>query len=266
MVNALTTGVEMGNISDAQRRANLLAEVPQDGSPVGNTYLSKQLGWTPDVYLKIPNELVAEGKLSLGRGRGGSVRLSEPSGLPTTDIVDEEVHRHRERSLYPTFRESLRIWADAQGWSAYIIEQTSDQGRRRTGGRYTRPDFVVIGVKKYRYTPGVVRDIETFELKPIGAAIESVFEAAAHSRLATKSYLALQVGENEPTEDELSRIEAECQRFRIGLITFEDPKDYASWRYPVDPIRTEPDPELVEQFVRNQLSAKNQDQIGMWMH
>jgi hypothetical protein len=252
----------VGRISDEERKERLLGAVPRDGSPVGNTFLSKQLGWSPEAYFKLRNELVAEEKLSVGRGRGGSVRLSQPSILPTAEV--EEAHRPRERSLYPAFLVSLNTWADAQGWSNYIIEQTSDQGRRRTGGRLTRPDFLVVGVKKYEYTPGVVRDIETFEVKPIGAGIDSVFEAAAHSRVATKSYLALQVGENEPTEDELGRMEAECQRFGVGLITFEDPKDYANWSYPVDPIRREPDPELVEQFIRSQLMDKHQTKIRMW--
>jgi hypothetical protein len=253
----------MARITDDKRKQRLLQAIPADGTAVGNKYLAKSLGWALDSYFKLRNELVTDGKVEIGRGRGGSVRRVS-SEIDRAAVVPK-VRRTRERSLYPGFLESLRTWAGAQAWTEHIIQQTSDQGARRTGGRYTRPDFVVIGIKKYEYTPGVVRDIETFEVKPLGAPIDVVFEAASHSRAATKSYVALQIAENEPTEDELGRIESECQRFGIGLITYTDPKDYPNWQYLSEPIRKEPDPELVEQFIRDQVSITNQERVRKWM-
>ena len=157
------------------------------------------------------------------------------------------------------------MWAEAQGWTERIVQQTSDQGTRATGGRYTRPDFVVIGMRKYDYSPGVVRDVETFEVKPLGAKIDAVFEAAAHSRAATKSYLALQIDENNPTEHALARFEDECRRFGVGLITFKDPCKFERWNFLVEPVRREPDPELLEQFIRDQVNVRNQELVRKWV-
>jgi hypothetical protein len=255
----------MARITDEERKKRLLKAIPADGTAVGNKYLAKSLSWDLDGYLKLRNELVAEGKVEIGRGRGGSVRRVLTEVDPAAVAARRKSRRTSERSLYPGFLESLRLWAGAQAWTDYIIQQTSDQGRRRTGGRFTRPDFVVIGIKNYECTPGVVRDIETFEVKPLGATIEVVFEAASQSRVASKAYVALQTAENEPTEDELGRIESECQRFGIGLITFADPSDYQNWQYLAEPVRKEPDPELVEQFVRDQMSTKNQEHTRKWM-
>ncbi len=255
----------MARITDAERKKRLLKLLPADGTPVGNKYLAKKLGWPLQSYFKLRDELVAEKKVEVGRGRGGSVRRPSTEIDRAAIVARKGRRRSSERSLYAGFLEGLRLWARAQSWTDHIIQQTSDQGRRRTGGRFTRPDFVVIGTKKYEYTPGVIRDIETFEVKALGATIDVVFEAASHSRFATKAYVALQTAENEPTEDELGRIESECQRFGLGLITYQDPSDYDNWEYRCDPVRKEPDPELVEQFVRDQVSAKNQEKIRKWI-
>jgi hypothetical protein len=250
--------------SDAERKRLLLNALPEDGSAVGNTNLMRRLKWSADTYFKLRDDLVTEAKVQTGRGRGGSVRLATPheSGAQPKRTKKGSP----ERALYPRFLESLKTWASGQGWTDHVVQQTSDQGRRRTGGRFTRPDFVVVGMKKYEYTPGIVRDLETFEVKPIGATIEAVFETAAHSRIGTKSYLALHTAADNPTEDDLGRIEAECQRFGVGLVTFEDPGRFDAWLYLVEPVRSEPDPELVEQFITSQISAKNQERIRKLLH
>jgi hypothetical protein len=260
----------MANISDDQRKKRLIHALPADGSSRGNQALARQLKWNLDLYFKIRDELVAEGKAQVGRGRGGSLRLSKPApSVPAKKGAGRRrkavVPRVPERKLYPDFLKSLHLWAEAQGWTDKVVQQTAEQGGKKTGGKYTRPDFVVVGFKKYEYTPGLVRDVETFEVKPLGAPIDSVFEAAAHSRASTRSYLALHVAADQPTEDVLARFEAECQRFGVGLVTFSDPADYEAWQYLVDPVRAEPDPDLLEQFVRDQVSKKNQEHIRKWV-
>jgi len=260
----------MADTTTARKKKQLLKLLPTDGAPIGNTALRKHLGWSPGTYFRCRDELKAEDKIILGRGRGGSVRLTK--ALPrkrhakqTMACQGKAKHRASERSLYPGFLKSLENWATAQGWTSQIVQQTSDQGGRSTGGKYTRPDFVVVGSKKYEYSHGIVRDVETFEVKPLGARIDSVFEAAAHSRRATKSYLAMQVTPDEPSESEMARVESECSRFGIGLITFKDPAKVDEWRYLVDPVRAEPDPELLEEFISEQVSEANKKLIRQWL-
>lgn len=61
----------------------LFTKLQADGS-AGNESLKKLLGWEADRYLSARNELLADGKIVLGRGRGGSVRLKDYS----PDLLD----------------------------------------------------------------------------------------------------------------------------------------------------------------------------------
>lgn len=251
----------MGRPKNEELQQQLLRLVPADGSTIGNKRLRETLGWTPETYQQVKKALVHSKTLQVGRGRGGTVSLV--GAQPTTEKNGSERDssmRKGELALYPKFLNALKLWAADQGWTSHFVEQIAHQGRKYTGGSWTRPDFVVVGYKKYDYTPGVVRDIETFEVKPAGCTIEAVFETAAHSRVATKSYLAINKGEE---EEELERFESECQRFGIGLILFPDSGSPDDWEYVVDPMRREPDPAYLERFVIDQI--ENKDKLRHWL-
>ncbi|MBI4199412.1 MAG: DNA recombination protein RmuC [Chloroflexi bacterium] len=49
-----------------------LTHLPDSG-PIGNKALRQRLGWDREQYFRVRNDLVGKGKLSTGRGRGGSV-------------------------------------------------------------------------------------------------------------------------------------------------------------------------------------------------
>jgi hypothetical protein len=202
-------------------------------------------------------------RFRLGKGQGGSVSLTKP--LSDKEIVPENDRKRakQENELYPGFLKGLQKWAADQGWTDHFVEQLAHQGRRATGGNWTRPDFVVIAMQKYEYTPGTVRDVVTFEVKLSSCGIEAVFETAAHSRCATRSYLAIQQSGNEPNEQDLQRIESECARFHIGLIIFRDPESLDDWVYRVEPERGEPDPDLLEDFIDKQVT--NKEKLRKWL-
>ncbi len=61
----------------------LLGAVPEDGSSIGNTTLREILGWTPGKYFRVRDLVVDNGKLEIGRGRGGSVYRTQRA-LPST--------------------------------------------------------------------------------------------------------------------------------------------------------------------------------------
>src|SRR5437870_3520443 len=102
----------MARISDDRRKQRLLQAIPADGTAVGNKYLAKSLGWALDSYFKLRNELVSDGKVGIGRGRGGSVRRVSAE-IDRTAVAPRKARRSRERSLYPGFSESLHTWAGA---------------------------------------------------------------------------------------------------------------------------------------------------------
>ena len=73
--------------------------------------------------------------------------------------------------------------------------------------------------------------------------VSGVFETAAHSKYATKSYLCAYLPLGWKNEDpEFERIKAECERFGIGLMYFTTPEDYAAYEILVEPKRRNPDP------------------------
>ncbi len=64
--------------------AAFLALVPTDGSAIGNAALRAQLGWSEADYDAARDALVAAGRITKGRGRGGAVRrtLAGPGNEP----------------------------------------------------------------------------------------------------------------------------------------------------------------------------------------
>lgn len=56
---------------DAERLYSL---VPEDGTAIGNKTLREKLKWGKEKYLEVRQELLNDGWLRLGHGRGGSVR------------------------------------------------------------------------------------------------------------------------------------------------------------------------------------------------
>ena len=252
----------------AEMGETLLAAMPQDGSSLTNPRLIEKLGWDPNIYFLVRQPLVLEGRIRIGRGRGGTVsRVIAESASEAEEAGGDEPaapDRPRESDLYPDFVAALEVWGGAQGWDNFAVVQTANQGSRRTGGTWTRPDFVVLGHRRFEYTPGIVRDLETFEVKPPDFGIEAVFETASHSRFATKSYLAAARSQEDDSEL-IERVETECQRFGLGLVFFDPFRGYEGWDFVVDPRRDEPDPADLERFIQDQIPEKLQRQMRMWL-
>ena len=83
---------------DPRLRDRLLSLVPADGRPVGNGRLLELLMGaegqkvTKAEYDRVRDQLLAEGRLVSGRGRGGSVRLAAPSAAPDDLVLEAEPH------------------------------------------------------------------------------------------------------------------------------------------------------------------------------
>jgi adenine-specific DNA-methyltransferase len=87
----------------------ILANVPEDGSAIGNMALVALLreampGLTDEAYSAAKDDLVAEGLLGKGRGRGGSVFLlgSEEGGDEDEDGIDEDFALTAQKPASPS--------------------------------------------------------------------------------------------------------------------------------------------------------------------
>jgi hypothetical protein len=259
-----------GDVSSDEK--TLLALIPSDGSAVTNLSLVKKLearGWKEAKYWRVRDRLLDSGAVIRGRGRGGSVRrrVTEPQEQPSAAkgprVPVAEV------ALYAPLMKVLQTdWAREMRIEPHQIhfEETAKQGKKATGGTWTRPDITAVSVRSFPHLPNKYLDIWTFEAKTVDwLDVTAIFEAAAHASRATRSYALIQVPEepDDRTSEILSRCEREATRLRVGLITFVDPAQFATWETVVEAPRIDTDPELLEQFIAT-LSDAARKRLSQW--
>ena len=88
---------------DIEKR--ILEIVPQTGQSVGNKYLLTELkknfkDLDVDIFWKVRNSLLENGKLGKGRGRGGSVYNLQGPTQPKVEIGKDLKKRITENELY----------------------------------------------------------------------------------------------------------------------------------------------------------------------
>lgn len=267
------TGKTSREIADLE--AQMLEGVPDDGSPIGNKRLRDDiLGWENLLYLTVRKRLLDSGVLIVGKGKGGSVRRfveapdGEPVAVQLSPVIISRDPFDTEESLYGPMADVIRTrWVQDQPFDQVLVEQT-DRGGRRKDGIWTRPDVTVAAMTSYTYVPGRHFDIVTFEIKHHSAInVTAVYEALAHRRAATRSYVLAYIPDElfEVLEDTtLADITEEASKHGIGLILASKPDDFDSWEIKEDAIRVTPDPARMNAFIRNQLSEGSRDQIVRW--
>jgi len=253
---------------DERRRLSetLFSLVPKDGTSVGNVTLLQRFReaagreLAEEDYWEVRNELIAQGLLEKGRGRGGSVyRVQQVEARQ----VPARKTKIREGDLYSMVGQYIETtWVKDNGITQFVLERTASQGKRKTGGKWTRPDFALIALKSFPYIPGKALELIRFEVKPENDyRIEGVFETAAHSRFSTKSYLLIHLPSGPPNTGEFQRVVRECERFGLGLISFADPKNWNTYETIQEADRRNPDPADVNGFISSQVSKGSQTRV-----
>lgn len=167
-------------------------------SPLGNDQLRAQLGWAQrGRFDRVRDSLIAAGLVQrIAGGRGGRLVITIDS---LEDIPEDvEVGVGRERSLYFSLGAHVRSMVlnfHALEDEDDLIEifNTSEQGRRNTGGQFTRADLTAI---VRRDVAGLFdwREVHAIEVKPYwSVGREALYEAAAQAALhrCTFSWLML---------------------------------------------------------------------------
>jgi hypothetical protein len=272
---------------DFQRRDEykqiLFHLTPEDGSMIGNGSLRNMLQLalkgdqlTEEDYFDLRNSLLAEAKLQRGRGRGGAVGrilpVPEPVAIAVTvpvgnDVATEVVAAvQAELPLYEPFQKAIQSgYVSDNELRPWICEITAFQGRRNTGGLWTRPDVTLIAIQTFAYVPDKLFEVITFEIKPtIETAMEGVYETAAHSAFAHRSYLAFPDSDQYENSPLFDRIRDECERFGLGLILFEDAANWDTYNFEVPAERKNPDPQGVNDFIKSQITERNREEIQRW--
>jgi hypothetical protein len=266
-------------------KQTLYSLTPADGKTISNAALRESLKtahrddeFTPEDYWDLRNSLIIDGKLLRARGYGGSVRRAltdvEPIAGPETAETAAQAGAEAaqavvaEVSLYVPFQKVIQTgYVLDNDLNRWVCEITASQGKRNTGGLWTRPDVTLIAEQTFAYIPDKLFDVITFEIKPnIETAMAGVYEAAAHSAFAHRSYLAFPDSKEYEKSPLFDRIRDECERFGLGLILFEDVADWDKYNFEVSAERNNPDPQAVNDFIKSQISEKGREAIQRWFH
>jgi len=174
--------------------ARHILEILLESSPLGNEQLRSELGWGQrGRFDRVRDSLIASGLVQrIAGGRGGRLVIT----IESLDEIpnDIEIGVGRERSLYFALGGHVRsIVLDFHGIEEDeddLIEifNTSEQGRRDTGGRYTRADLTAI-VRRQVDDLYDWRDVHALEVKPYwSVGREALYEAAAQAALHRCSF------------------------------------------------------------------------------
>jgi hypothetical protein len=112
--------------------------------------------------------------------------------------------------------------------------------------------------------PGRFLEVVTFEIKMFSALnIRAVYEALAHRRAATHSYVLAHVPDSEADglQETVNDVAQVARQHGIGLITAADPGDFQTWDEVVEAQRVDPDPERLNSFIKVQLSDESRNLI-----
>ncbi len=254
--------------------AEMYNHLPEDGSTITNPRLQAELGWSDERYWAARDQLEDAKLVVRGRGRGGVLRRIVDTPIPsenttvvahtvtTTEEAIEVVESTtvREDLLYqPILSVLTGDWIQDRRSDPIATEITARQGRRSTGGTWSRPDLVSVEVKAYEYVPGKFLEVVTFEVKPVDAIdVSAVYEALAHRRAATHAYVMLHVPSDQTStyEAAVTEVRLVARSHGIGLIVMADPADYSTWDELEEAERVEANPERLNQFIESQLSSR----------
>lgn len=225
----------------------LLGCLPANGKTVSNRVVLGHLKWDDDKYWRVRDALVDKNLIVRGRGRGGTLRLitdeqaADTVTVPVSIESDGQPHGaplieaavRREIELYEPIAGVLRgDWARDRRANPLAVEVTALQGRRSTGGIWSRPDVVSVEIRTYAYVPGKFLEVVTFEVKSSDSiSVQAVYEALAHRRSATHSYVLLHVPKPVATslEETVNDVRIVARSHGIGLIVAGEPHDYNNW-------------------------------------
>ena len=216
------------------------------GGSAGNKALRETLHWDDEKYFRTRKQLIEEGLVEIGRGKGGSVYLLDSQDQEVDNAGVSKVQSgdaEHEKNHYPKVVSKLENQLK-QDFEAAVVEQTAHQGGKPTGGKWSRPDILAVTVQKFEY---IVEDeflLRSYEVKLSDSVdTDAVAEAAAHKRLAQLAYLVIVPHKDEkkifePSNIRRRNIEKECLKVGVGLLLISDYNDVSEVEYAVDAINS----------------------------
>lgn len=222
-----------------------------------------------DEYWAAEQSLVDAGRLERRRGRtGGIYLLEEVQAEQLEEVIKSEAvaEEKLEKDHYqPVLDTILSRWTEQPGFTHVFGSITASQGRRATGGRWSRPDIVLCTISDWLFSSRAEGDVRTIEVKPYWALDTlAVFEALSHKARAHYAYLLIVDFPEELDDDQKSDMEvvlAAAARHGIGVITANRSDDWDSWVFELDARKSDADPQAIHQLLLDQVPKEARDKF-----
>ncbi len=232
-------------------------------------------GRPTDDYWAAEQALVDAGCIERRRGRRGGIYLLEPEPAvmeeavlpqqPQAEAVEVEDEKYERDHYEPALNTILTRWTEQPGFTHVFGAITAGQGRRATGGRWSRPDLVLCTISDWLFSSRPEGDVRTIEIKPYSALDTlAVFEALSHKSRAHYAYLLIVDYPEELNEDQKSDMEiiqAAAARHGIGVITATKTDDWDTWTFELDARRSDTDPQAIHQLLLDQVTKEVRDKF-----
>lgn len=177
-------------------------------------------------------------------------------------MLEADLYQPVHDYLELRFRDRLKpLYGDLRTVSAI----TATAGGIGTG-KWSKPDLCMLALWRQKYSPSWRLDLHGFEVKPESrCTAESVHEALNHTSHVHYAHLVWHAPGWIDSEVRFRSILDRCRRFGVGLITFADATDTASYsvRYPAP--RHDPSGDAVDEFIETRIPAEERATLTAWL-
>lgn len=215
-----------------------------------------------DAYFAAEQALVDAGRVERRRGRNGGIYLLPEPGVgaigSNDDVQQEAGLVDKEIAHYePALGQILNHWTEQPGFKAVFGAVTGLQGRRATGGRWSRPDIIICTVSEWLFSSRPEGEVRTIEVKRYDALdVMAVYEAVSHKTRSHYAYLLVVGFPDDLTEDQAKDFDAVLAvagKNGIGVITAGESSDWRTWEFQLYPTRSDADHQEVNQLLLDQV-------------
>lgn len=270
---------------------------------MSNPKLRDELGWSQTQYDIVKQQLLDEELITIGRGRGGTVWLTDAAKIdadadaaelapPSTPMADEQATRSedaardkkaiytREHDTYAPIVEFLDVpqnWdilIPIMGKEAYLIPRqlwVMDTSSWKRDGKWLAPDVSAIMLHNSPYLPSPIIEIYSFEVKRgiKDVNVLAIHEAHGHGRLAHLPFVVFQVDaeDKDKLEGALATVLTEAGQLGIGVLSvIGDISIRDNWEAHISPMRRTIAPFLIHHFIDTRMQTHQRKKIEEYMN
>ena len=262
-----------------QTKKSILKALQESNRRLTKPELVKKFFLDPgkDLYYKAEQELFDEGHIERCLDRKGGIKLvqrgdSQSQIDPESNDSTAEESLRKEKDHYAlVVRQIKEHWTEERSVKHVYVAKTADQGARKTGGRWSRPDITLCTVSKWIFSPRPEGEVRTIEVKLFDKLdIIGVYEALAHKSCSHYSYLMIvdfpKEGLNPDQRQDFDKIMGAADRHGIGIITVPDSNNLSTWEFLLEPTRSDAAPQQINDFLYNQFPESERSKFENEIH